>query len=56
MAGWPLGEPDILNARPDKVRELAEAMSNLTIAEAAELSELLKAKWSTEMPHTDQRD
>jgi len=50
LAGWPLGEPDILNARRKKalahVQKLADAMSNLTVNEAAELSKLLVAKWN----------
>jgi hypothetical protein len=49
LAGWPLGTADILNARPAKtsedLRKLAEAMSNLTVAEAAELAKLLKDRW-----------
>ncbi|MGC2775393.1 MAG: hypothetical protein WA418_07100 [Bradyrhizobium sp.] len=40
LARWPLGEPDILNARRNKasahVQKLADAMSNLTVSEAAE--------------------
>jgi len=48
LAGWPLGEPGILNA-PRKVSahllKLADAMSSLTVGEAAELSKLLKSKW-----------
>jgi hypothetical protein len=46
LAGWPLGVPDILNARPHKVRELAVALSQLTLVEVTELSVLLKAKWN----------
>jgi hypothetical protein len=49
LAGWPLGEPNILNAPakkgPAHLLQLVEAMSNLTVGEAAELSRLLKAKW-----------
>lgn len=49
LAGWPLGTPDILNARPAKVsedlRKLAETMSNLTVSESAELAKLLKERW-----------
>ena len=49
LAGWPLGEPDILNARPKKapVRlvKLVEVMSNLTVSEGAELAKLLEARW-----------
>lgn len=49
LAGWPLGTPDILNARPAKTSEdlhkLAEAMSNLTVSESAALAKLLKERW-----------
>lgn len=56
LAGWPLGKPDILNARPHKVRELAVALSNLTLLQTAELSKLLKSKWNTHLPHDDQKN
>lgn len=60
LAGWPLGEADILNARPRKVPahllKLVEAMSNLTVGEAAELSRLLKGQWNIPMPHTNRND
>jgi hypothetical protein len=48
LAGWPLGEPDILNARKAAANllKLADAMSNLTVGDAAELSTLLKRKWN----------
>jgi hypothetical protein len=50
LAGWPLGPPDIINARPKKTSahllKLVEALSSLTVSEAAELSMILKAKWS----------
>jgi hypothetical protein len=49
LAGWPLGAPDIINARPKKpaanLLQFVEALSSLTVSEAAELSNLLKAKW-----------
>ena len=49
LASWPLGAPDILNARPAKtsedLRKLAEAISNLTVSESTELAKLLKEKW-----------
>jgi hypothetical protein len=49
LAGWPLGTPDILNARPSKtsedLRKLAEAMSNLTVSESAALAKPLKERW-----------
>ena len=55
LAGWPLGEPDILNARrkkaPAHVQKLADAMSRLTVSEAAELSKLLQAKWNVPTRH-----
>jgi hypothetical protein len=54
LAGWPLGEPDILNARKKKasanVQKLADAMSSLTVSEAAELAKLLQAKWHVTVP------
>jgi hypothetical protein len=50
LAGWPLGEPDILNARPRRAAahllNLADAISNLTVGEGAELSKMLKARWN----------
>jgi hypothetical protein len=49
LAGWPLGKPDILNAREKKasphLQQLADAMSDLKVGEATELSALLKSKW-----------
>jgi hypothetical protein len=49
LAGWPLGEPNILNAPAPKVAghllKLADTLSNLTVGEAAELAKLLKNKW-----------
>jgi hypothetical protein len=48
LAGWPLGEPDILNAPTAKASHLlrlVEEMSNLTVSEAADLSKLLHDKW-----------
>jgi hypothetical protein len=49
LAGWPLGPPDIVNARPKKTSahflKLVEALSSLTVSGAAELSMMLKAKW-----------
>ncbi len=48
LAGWPLGEPDILNAPTAKTSHLlrlVEEMSNLTVSEAADLSKLLHDKW-----------
>jgi hypothetical protein len=48
LAGWPLGEPDILNASAKKapvdLLRLVEALSSLTVSEAAELSKMLRAK------------
>ena len=53
MGGWPLGAPDILNARPKKPSErllkLAESLSNLTVDESAELSRMLREKWNVEL-------
>ena len=54
LAGWPLGEPDILNApawkAPAHVLKLADAISNLTVSEAMELSKLLVARWNVSTP------
>jgi len=55
LAGWPLGGPDILNARikkaPAHLLKLADTMSNLTLSEAAELSKLLEARWNAPTPN-----
>jgi hypothetical protein len=49
LTGWPLGTPDIINARPKKppehLQKIADAMSDMTVAEGAKLSEMLKHKW-----------
>jgi len=47
LAGWPLGEPEVLNApaTSPRVAKLAEALSNLTVSESAELAKILKGKW-----------
>lgn len=49
LYGWPLGTPDIINARPKKAPEhlqkIADAMSDMTVGEGAKLSEMLKHKW-----------
>jgi hypothetical protein len=49
LAGWPLGEPDILNERADaasaRLLGIVERLSFLTVSESAELSEMLRAKW-----------
>jgi hypothetical protein len=54
LAGWPLGEADILNARPKKSPEhlvkLVETLSGLTVSEAAELARLLEQKWGIAAP------
>lgn len=59
LAGWPLGQPNILNAPirnvSVKLLRLADAMSNLTISEAAELSALLKGKWNIPTPSQEER-
>lgn len=49
LEGWPLGQPDILNARkkPVDVQKLAETLSNLTVNESTELARLLKEKWKS---------
>ncbi|MBR1129896.1 hypothetical protein [Bradyrhizobium iriomotense] len=53
LAGWPLGEPEILNAPkvPPRLQKLVHAMSNLKVGEAAELSQLLRSKWR--LPSSD---
>jgi len=54
LSGWPLGEPDILNARspkpPEHVAKLAETLSALTVSEAAELASMLRQKWGVGTP------
>ena len=54
LAGWPLGEPEILNAPiktpSEKLTKLADAISSMTVAEGVELKKLLKAKWSLPLP------
>ncbi len=60
LAGWPLGEPDILNAPAWKAAahllKLADAMSNLTVSEAAELSKLLEARWNVPHPNATRKE
>ncbi|WP_425249130.1 hypothetical protein [Bradyrhizobium brasilense] len=50
LAGWPLGEPDIPNARQNNMLacllKLADTMSNLTLSEAADPAGRHEAKWS----------
>jgi hypothetical protein len=55
LAGWPLGEPVILNAPKvsTRLQKLADAMSNLKVGEAAELSRLLRAKWNIPTPDAE---
>jgi hypothetical protein len=54
LTGWPLGEPEILNApfktTPEKLTKLADAISGMTVGEGAELSKLLNAKWRLPSP------
>lgn len=47
LSGWPLGVPNILNAPmpPPHLLKLVDAMSSLTVSEAAELAKLLEDKW-----------
>jgi hypothetical protein len=49
MLGWPLGEPNILNARASKTGEhllkLVNEISNLTVLESNDLSKMLQNKW-----------
>ncbi|MCP1908949.1 hypothetical protein J2R96_001429 [Bradyrhizobium elkanii] len=49
LAGWPLGTPDIINARskktPEHLQKIADAMSDMTVGEGAELAQMLKHKW-----------
>ena len=60
LVGWPLSEPDILNARANKapahLLKLVDAMSNLTVGEAAELSKLLKGKWKIPTPNAGSKE
>jgi len=50
LEGWPLGEPNILNARAAKATDrqlrLVDEMSNLTISQSTDLSKMLQAKWN----------
>lgn len=54
LSGWPLGRPDILNARPpkppDHVAKLAETLSGLTVSEATELASMLRKNWGVSAP------
>lgn len=52
LAGWPLGDPVILNAPkvPPRLQRVMDAMSNLKVGEAAELSELLRVRWGLKPP------
>lgn len=49
LAGWPLGEPNILNAHatkaPDHLAKLVDELSNLTVSESTDLSKMLQDKW-----------
>jgi hypothetical protein len=49
LAGWPLGEPNILNARAAKAAghllKLVDEISNLTVSESTNLSKMLQDKW-----------
>jgi hypothetical protein len=49
LAGWPLGEANILNARAakaaDHLLKLVDQISNLTVSESTNLSKMLKDKW-----------
>lgn len=49
LACWPLGEPNILNARAakagDLLLKLMDEISNLTVSELINLSKMLKDKW-----------
>jgi hypothetical protein len=46
LAGWPLGKPDVLNAR-NKVSlvKLVEMLSTLTVDEVVRLAEMLRRRW-----------
>lgn len=60
LAGWPLGKPDILNARPkkssDHLLKLVDALSVLSVGEAAELGRMLKRKWASQDQHRRSND
>jgi hypothetical protein len=49
LAGWPIGEPNILNAPAtrggDFPAKLADELSKLTIMESTALAEILREKW-----------
>ena len=49
LAGWPLGEPNILNApaakAADHLSKLVDEISSLTIIESTELAKMLQDKW-----------
>jgi hypothetical protein len=49
LAGWPLGQPKILNVRAAKAAEhlleLANEISNLKVSESTDLSKMLRDKW-----------
>jgi hypothetical protein len=49
LAGWPLGEPNILNApaakSADHLSKLVDELSGLTVIELADLARMLQDKW-----------
>jgi hypothetical protein len=54
LAGWPLGEPDILNEQADaasaRLLGIVETLSFLTVGEAVELKKMLGERWSVSAP------
>ena len=51
LAGWPLGEPNILNVPTPKaaidLSKLADEISSLTVIESTDLAKMLQEKWRT---------
>jgi hypothetical protein len=49
LAGWPLGEPNILNApaakAADHLSKLVDQISSLTVIESTDLAKMLQDKW-----------
>jgi hypothetical protein len=51
LAGWPLGEPNILNAaKALDLSKLANDLSSLTVLESADLAKMLRDKWKIRSP------
>jgi hypothetical protein len=54
LAGWPLGESNILNVRDAKAADhqlkQVDKISNLTVSESTDLSKMLKEKMENSSP------